>query len=196
MTTAANRRTFRNRAAWRTWLENNHATKDELWMIIYKVHSGRPSIRLDEAVEEALCFGWIDGKLRRIDDEKHQVRFTPRRLGSTWSETNVNRVKRLIGEGKMTKVGLEKYEHGRRDPLTQLMRKNFRIPRYVTDALKEDAKAWRVFEELPRSRKQQYVWWIASAKREETKRKRIEETKRRCRTGRHTWWDDRAAGKR
>ena len=189
-------RAFKTRQDWRSWLQRHHTTETELWLLLYKKHTGKPSISLAEAVEEALCFGWIDGKLRRIDDEKHQVRFTPRKLGSTWSEINVNRVKRLIKEGRMTNAGLEKYMHGQRDPLTQLMRKNFRIPRYIADALKEDARGWKAFDRLPRSRKQQYVWWIASAKKDETRKNRIGETLRRCKTGKHTWWDDRAGENR
>ncbi len=190
MTEATLRKHFPNREKWHAWLEVNHASANELWLILYKKHTKKSSIRLDEAVEEALCFGWIDGKLRRIDDEKHEIRFTPRKKGSTWSETNINRVKRLIKEGRMTKPGLEKYRAGMKDPMMKLLRKDFEIPQFIVAALKRNKKAWDAFDMLPPSRKQQLVWWIATAKREETRRKRIEETIRRCQTGKFTWWDD------
>lgn len=166
-------------------------TQGELWMVVYKKHTRKPSIRLDEAVEEALCFGWIDGKLRRIDDEKHEIRFTPRKKGSTWSETNINRVKRLTKEGRMTGIGLKKYKDGMKDPRMKLLRKDFKIPEYIVAALKRNKKAFDAFDKLAPSRKQGLVWWIATAKREETRQKRIEEMMRRCRTGKFTWWDDR-----
>jgi uncharacterized protein YdeI (YjbR/CyaY-like superfamily) len=190
MTEAILRRHFLNRENWRAWLEVNHASANELWLILYKKHTKKSSIRLDEAVEEALCFGWIDGKLRRIDDEKHEIRFTPRKMGSTWSETNINRVKRLIKEDRMTSVGLKKYRDGMRDPRMKLLRKDFEIPQFIVAALKRNKRAWDAFDKLAPSRKQQIVWWIATAKREETREKRIKETIRRSLTGKFTWWDD------
>jgi len=190
MTEATLRKHFPNREKWRAWLEENHASANELWLILYKKHTKKSSIRLDEAVEEALCFGWIDGKLRRIDDEKHEIRFTPRKKGSTWSETNINRVKRLIKEGRMTSVGLKKYRDGMRDPRMKLLRKDFEIPQFIVAALKRNKRAWDAFDKLAPSRKQQIVWWIATAKREETREKRIKETIRRSLTGKFTWWDD------
>jgi len=191
MTETTLRKHFSNRKKWRAWLEENYTSANELWLIIYKKHTKKSSIRLDEAVEEALCFGWIDGKLRRIDGEKHEIRFTPRKKGSTWSEININRVKRLIKEGRMTKPGLEKYRAGMKDPRMNLLRKDFEIPPFITTGIKRNKKAWSVFDKLPPSRKQQFVWWIATAKKEETRKKRIDETIRRCVTGKFTWWDDR-----
>ena len=190
MTETAKRMNFANREKWRAWLQRNHASVDELWLVILKKHVKKPSIRLDEGVEEALCFGWIDGKLRRIDDEKHEIRFTPRKKGSTWSETNIRRVKRLIKEGRMTKPGLKKYRDGMKDPRMKLLRKDFEIPQFIVAALKRNKKAWDAFDKLAPSRKQQIVWWIATAKREETREKRIKETIRRSLTGKFTWWDD------
>jgi uncharacterized protein YdeI (YjbR/CyaY-like superfamily) len=121
------------------------------------------------------------------------VRFTPRKKGSTWSETNINRVRRLVKEGKMTEIGLAKYKDGMKDPRSKFMRKDFEVPRDILAELRKDKKGWEAFDAMPVSHKRNYVWWIASAKKEETRKRRIEETLRRCRTGRHTWWDDRAA---
>ncbi len=96
---------FKNRDELRKWLEKNHATKSELWLLFYKVKTGKKSVRYPEAVEEALCFGWIDGILKRIDDEKHAQRFTPRNPKSIWSKVNKERAKRMIDAGKMTDAG-------------------------------------------------------------------------------------------
>src|SRR5215208_4566267 len=95
-----------NRADWRAWLERHHETETEVWLIYYKKHTGRSRIPYDDAVEEALCFGWIDSIVKRIDDEKFAQRFTPRKAKSEWSERNLIRVRALIREGKMTRAGL------------------------------------------------------------------------------------------
>jgi uncharacterized protein YdeI (YjbR/CyaY-like superfamily) len=95
-----------DRVTWRDWLERHHIDKSEIWLVFLKKHVDEPCVTYDEAVEEALCFGWIDGVLRRIDDREHAVRFTPRKPGSVWSESNVVRVERLIAEGRMTEAGM------------------------------------------------------------------------------------------
>jgi len=179
------RKSFKDRESWHRWLKDNHESAAELWLVLYKVHSGKPSIRLAEAVEEALCFGWIDGKLRRIDDEKHEIRFCPRRKGSVWSEINIDRVKRLTKEGRMTKAGLDKFKDVEKDPRFKLLRRDFEIPQFVIDGLKANKKAWREFEKLAPSGKKQYVWYIASAKREETRRRRIVDAIDRLTSGKH-----------
>jgi len=96
----------RTRAAWRKWLEKNHASKREIWLRLYKKHVKKPCVAYDHAVEEALCFGWIDGILKRIDDEQHVIRFSPRRKNSVWSDSNRKRVNRMTRQGKMTEAGL------------------------------------------------------------------------------------------
>lgn len=99
---------FRSRNDWRKWLRKNYNKKDHLWLGFYKVHTKEPGLAYTEAVEEALCFGWIDGILKRIDEEKHIIRFSPRRPDSIWSPHNIKRVKKLIKQGKMRKVGKDK----------------------------------------------------------------------------------------
>jgi hypothetical protein len=99
---------------WRAWLEDNHASKEEVWLMIYKKHSGKPSVTLEQAVEEAVCFGWIDSQMQPIDAERHAQRFTPRRKTSNWSERNKERAARLIEEGRMTEAGLAKIEEAKR----------------------------------------------------------------------------------
>src|SRR4030042_3901104 len=105
---------FKNRGEFRKWLEKNHAKKTELWILFYKVRTNKKSVRYAEAVEEALCFGWIDGILKRIDDEKHAQRFTPRNPKSIWSKVNKERAKRMINEGKMTNAGLIKIKDAKK----------------------------------------------------------------------------------
>ena len=99
---------FTNRQDWRKWLEKNYEDKKEIWLIYYKKHTKKPTIHYEDAVEEALCFGWIDSTVKRIDEEKHAQRYTPRNLKSVWSKQNINRVKKMIKEGKMTNLGLFK----------------------------------------------------------------------------------------
>jgi uncharacterized protein YdeI (YjbR/CyaY-like superfamily) len=97
---------FATAAEWRAWLERHHPTEADVWLLIYKKHSGTPSVTVDQAVEEALCFGWIDSSMQPIDEERYALRFTPRRKGSNWSERNKGRVATLIEEGRMTEAGL------------------------------------------------------------------------------------------
>ena len=96
----------KDRREWRTWLQKNHDKCDEIWLIYYKKDSGKPRVPYEDAVEEALCFGWIDGKIKKIDEACFAQRFTPRRPRSSWNETNIQRAERLIAEGKMTPTGL------------------------------------------------------------------------------------------
>ena len=111
-------RTFyaKDRAEWRAWLETNHTLETEIWLLFYKRHTGKPRVAYPDAVEEALCFGWIDSTIRRVDDATYAQRFTPRRPGSSWSELNKRRVSRLVQEGRMTKAGLAKVDFALPDP--------------------------------------------------------------------------------
>ena len=108
MKTAGRPLHFATAETWRAWLEENHATRDDAWLLISKKHAGTPSVTVDQAVEEALCFGWIDSSMQPIDDERYTLRFTPRRKTSNWSERNKDRAARLIEEGRMTEAGLAK----------------------------------------------------------------------------------------
>jgi uncharacterized protein YdeI (YjbR/CyaY-like superfamily) len=173
-------------AAWRGWLEAHHATAREIWLVLLKKHVKRPSVSLDEAVQEALCFGWIDGMLRRIDDESHMVRFTPRRSGSVWAASNKARVKRLIAEGRMRPEGLALVEEAKRrgewdrvearDDVTL-------VPDDLAAALDEDATAADAWARLAPSHKKLYLSWIGEAKRADTRARRIAETVRRVAEG-------------
>ena len=100
---------------WRTWLEENHATQDGVWLMIYKKHAATPSVTLEQGIEEALCFGWVDSAMRPIDGERYALRYTPRRKGSNWSERNKERVGTLIEQGRMTDAGFAKIEEAKRN---------------------------------------------------------------------------------
>lgn len=169
------------REEWRAWLQANHAQVSEIWIIYYKKHTRQPSIPYDVAVEEALCFGWIDSTAKRIDDARYMQRFTPRKDITNWSEPNKVRVRKLIAERRMTEAGLSKIsaeviaECARSQaPRTK---KVLVVPPYFKKALAADKRAWENFNKLAPSYKRQYIEWVASAKREETRAKRLEETK-------------------
>jgi len=130
-----------NRKAWRAWLAKNHDRKNEVWLIFYKKHSGRPRIPYNDAVEEALCYGWIDSIVKRVDDDRTAQRFSPRRPKSLLSETNKERVRRLIKAKKMTRIGLEKIQ-------TQ-MAQEYVAAKDVLAALKKDPTAWKNFQAFP-----------------------------------------------
>jgi len=173
------RRLFRSRSEWRSWLGENHDKESEIWLVFYKVKAGKKSIRYEEAVEEALCFGWIDSLVRRIDDEKHMQKYTPRKANSNWSASNKKRVERLIADGLMTAAGLQKIRAAKESgSWSRLDSVDIRIetPRDLKRALSQHETARKRYKELPPSRKKQFLWWIQSAKRDETREKRIKET--------------------
>ncbi len=170
-----------NRKEWRRWLENNHKRRNEVWLIYYKKHTGKPRLSYDDAVEEALCYGWIDSNYKRVDDERYMQKFTPRKTKSIWSKTNKNRVKKLIDQGLMTEAGLAKVQEAKRNgswkdstPIYDTRR----IPPELKSALSASKKAYEFYKNLAPTYKKQYIWWIVSAKREETRKKRIKEALR------------------
>ena len=167
-----------SRDDWRAWLRRNHDTKKELWLIYYKKHTGKPSIPYDDSVEEALCFGWIDSIIKKIDNEKFARKFTPRKAKSKWSEANKKRAKRMMKEGKMEEAGLAKIMEAKKGGewfKTAPVRKELVIPLYVKEALAKNKKALDNFNNLAKSYKKQYIGWITSAKREETRIRRLAE---------------------
>jgi uncharacterized protein YdeI (YjbR/CyaY-like superfamily) len=167
-----------SRNAWRAWLENNYATKKEIWLIYYKKHAGRPSIPYEDSVEEALCFGWIDGIIKRIDDERCGRKFIPRRNRSKWSESNKKRAEKMISEGRMTEAGMAMVNDAKKSGewfKSNIVPKNLMIPAFIEDALTKNKKASENFSKLAESYRKLYVRWISSAKREETRLRRLEE---------------------
>lgn len=170
---------FADRDAWRAWLAENHEVEKELWLIFHKRHTGRSGLTYVEALEEALCFGWIDGIVRRIDGEKHMIRFSPRRGNSIWSQRNKRRVGRLIREGRMTPAGLARIKEAKANGqwVKAAMREDTTVvPAELAQALAGNEKARLNFESLAPSYRRQFIYWVASAKRDETRRKRIDGT--------------------
>jgi uncharacterized protein YdeI (YjbR/CyaY-like superfamily) len=144
------------RQDWRAWLRTNHRNKTEVWLIYYKKHSGKPRIPYDHAVEEALCYGWIDSIIKRVDDERTAQRFSPRRPRSFLSETNKERVRRLVEAKKMTRIGLAAIE-------TQF-NEEFVFAPDILKALERDAAAWKHFQAFPESYRRIRVGWIDAAR--------------------------------
>jgi uncharacterized protein YdeI (YjbR/CyaY-like superfamily) len=167
-----------NREDWRQWLEKNHDKEREVWLIFYKKHTGKPRVIYDDAVEEALCFGWIDSIVKRIDDEKYAQKFTPRKLDSKWSQSNKKRVEKMIQEDRMTEASLALVnaakESGKWEQVIS-QPKELNIPPGIKDALSTNKEAWENFNKLAPSYKKQYIGWITSAKKEETRKRRLKE---------------------
>lgn len=167
-----------SRDEWRRWLERNHDAENEVWLIFYKKHVGKPSIPYEDAVEEALCFGWIDSIIKKIDEKKFVRKFTPRKSSSRWSELNKERVQKMIEARKMTETGMKRVREAEESGewfKTSLPRKRLETPQYLREALMGNKRAWENFNNLANSYKRQYIGWIASAKREETRKRRLVE---------------------
>ena len=163
---------------WRQWLEKNHDKENEVWLIFYKKHTGKPGVPYDDAVEEALCFGWIDSIIKRIDDEKFSRKFTPRKPDSKWSELNKKRVKKMIQQGRMTKAGQALIDAAKESGKSEQVishPQDFPIPPGVIKAISANKKAWENFNNLAPSYKKQYIGWITTAKKEETRQRRLKE---------------------
>lgn len=164
------------RQEWRSWLQKHHNAKKEIWLIYYKKHTGKPRIPYDDAVEEAICFGWIDTTVKRIDDEKFAQKFTPRQEKSQWSELNKKRARKMMKEGRMTKAGLAKIKKllksDKEGLKPKLAKKKLPMPSDLKKALERNKKAWKNFQNFAPSYQQLYIGWIISAKKEETRTRR------------------------
>lgn len=167
---------FENRREWRSWLESQHDHATEVWLTIYKKGTRKQNLSLDDAVEEALCFGWIDGKLVSLDAERYSLRFTPRKANSVWSIRNIKRIEKLIEEGLMTEAGMEKVNAARRNGQwdAAINREQIdRIPEDLDEALRRRKGSMTGFNELTNSRRKQLLHWLFTAKRSETRQNRI-----------------------
>lgn len=168
-----------NRREWRAWLAGNHSSEKEVWLVFYKKNTGRLRIPYEDAVEEALCFGWIDSIVKRIDDGKYVRKFTPRRQKSLWSEANRRRALKMTREGRMTDAGMAKVREAKENGTWRSAtprREVAPMPREFKNALEANKKARDNFARLATSYKKQYIGWIMSAKRGDTRKRRISET--------------------
>jgi len=166
-----------SREEWRAWLTKHYQSETEVWLIYYKKHTGQPRISYDHAVEEALCFGWIDSIVKRIDDETFAQKFTPRRDRTKWSALNQRRLRKLIREGRMTEAGLAKIDLAMlgEEPQAKQSKGDLDIPRFVKQALMASPRAWEHFQNLAPSYRRHYIGWIMDAKKEETRERRLRE---------------------
>jgi len=167
---------FATPAAFRRWLEAHHESNTELVVGFYKKGSGKPSITWPESVDEALCFGWIDGVRKSIDDVSYTIRFTPRKARSVWSAVNVKRAKELLELGRMNPAGLrafEKHDASRAHRYSYEQRRTAELDARGEREFRANARAWAFFETQAPSYRRTAIWWVLSAKREETRRKRL-----------------------
>jgi uncharacterized protein YdeI (YjbR/CyaY-like superfamily) len=174
---------FTDRKQWRQWLEDNHDKQREVWLVHYKKKSGRNSVNLDEAVEEAICFGWIDGKLKRIDEDGFILKYTPRKANSVWSKINKERAQKLIKAGKMTAAGLAKIKEARENGFWKTAytnKKRDEIPADLKEALSKNRVARENFQKFANSYRNMYIGWVTAARTRVTRTKRIEEVVRRA----------------
>ena len=170
----------KTRAEWREWLAANHAVSTGTWLILIKKGAKLAGITYTEAVEEALCFGWIDSRPGTLDAQLYRLYMSPRKPGSVWSKLNKERIRKLVKEGQMTAVGLAKIEAAKKDGSWKILDKIDRLvmPADLLEQLSSNPEAKRNFEGFSTSSKKIILFWIASAKRDETRQKRIEETVR------------------
>jgi uncharacterized protein YdeI (YjbR/CyaY-like superfamily) len=169
-------RLFRTTADWRAWLAENHDREKEIWVVYYKKGRGKKSLTYIEALEEALCFGWIDSTVRRLDEDRYKQRYTPRNADSVWSALNKARIAKLIASGRMAEPGLRKIKEAKKNGswtrLDPVERSAASAPELL-EALAKHPKASGAFEKLPPSQKKLWSWWIISAKKAETRVRRI-----------------------
>jgi uncharacterized protein YdeI (YjbR/CyaY-like superfamily) len=176
----------RDRAEWRAWLAAHGATETEVWLQIRKARSTIEGVRLDEAVEEALCYGWIDGGMHGLDTDSFVLRLTPRRPDSIWSLTNRERAERLIAQGRMTEAGMARIREAQANARWEAAysaRQAPELPPDLAAALEADPVAGAGFEHWPNSLKLQVVVWVTQSKRPQTRARRIDVIVGRARRG-------------
>lgn len=171
----------RSRRQWRNWLRGHHNSQSEIWLVFHKRHTQKKSISYDDAVEEALCFGWIDSLIKRLDDNRYARKFTPRKPDSKWSTINRRRYADLKARGLLAEPGLERPPTGRSGDAPRPSASA--IPPYIEKQFKGNARAWDYFQQLAPSYRRAYIGWIDSAKREETKQRRLGEAIRLAAAG-------------
>jgi len=166
-----------SRQAWREWLEANHESKQAVWLIYYKKKSNLPTVLYSDAVDEALCFGWIDSKAKPIDEEKYMQFFTKRKPKSIWSKINKEKIERLTKEGLMTQAGFEIIEIAKQNGSWNILDESeaLIVPEDLKKGFQKSTAAMDYFSSLSRSDKRNILQWLVLAKRQETREKRITE---------------------
>ena len=163
----------RSRNEWRTWLTKHHRSSPGIWLVRYKTHTGEKSIPYEDMVREALCFGWIDSLVKRLDDDRYAIKVTPRKPTSKWSDINRQRWAELEAAGRLAPAGRAAAptdnSYAPKPAIPDL-------PAYIASALKTNPKAWKFFRELAPTYRRRFVGWIHTAKRPETREKRLRES--------------------
>lgn len=170
-------RFFKKPADFRKWFEGHHESETELWVGFYKKDSGKTSITWPQSVDEALCFGWIDGVRKSIDEISYKIRFTPRRQKSIWSAVNIKRATELSDQGLMQPAGLKAFaaRQENRSGIYAYEQRSAELPDQYAKVLKKNVTAWKFYQEQPPGYRKLVNWWVLSAKREETRLKRLAE---------------------
>ena len=177
---------FSSAAKFRSWLESTHDGLDEQWIGFYKKGASKTGMTYAESVDEALCFGWIDGLTRRIDDEVYAIRFTPRRRTSNWSAVNIAKIADLSAAGRMHPAGLRAFDERdrRKDAIYSYERPEMQLPRDFVARFEADAAAWQFWQSRSASFRRQATYWVVSAKRAETRERRFTALVAESRAGR------------
>ena len=168
----------RNLQQWRKWLTAHHDSESEVWLVFHKRHTGRACIAYQDALDEALCFGWVDSLVKRLDDARYARKFTPRRPDSKWSAVNRKRYAQLKSSGRLRPAGITRPPTDRTYNAPPPPRLGSRVPRYIQEGFKKRPTAWGHFENLAPSQRRRYINWIDTAKQEETKLRRLQEALR------------------
>jgi uncharacterized protein YdeI (YjbR/CyaY-like superfamily) len=171
---------------WRAWLADHHDSRSELLVGLFKKSSGMATMTWSQAVDEALCFGWIDGVRRRVDEQRHSIRFTPRKSRSTWSAVNIEKANSLIAEGRMQAAGRRAFEarSEERSRIYAFEQKHVELPSPALARLKADPAAWSYWQSRPPGYRRIAAWWVISAKRAETRERRLVTLIEDCAAGR------------
>jgi uncharacterized protein YdeI (YjbR/CyaY-like superfamily) len=160
---------------WHKWLAEHHDSESEVWLVFYKVHTGGRSIAYADAIDEALCFGWVDSLVKRLDEARYALKFTPRKADSKWSDINRKRYAALKAGGRLQPGGINRPPTDRSYALRPRYQMPATIPAYIESAIQKQPKAWRHFQTLAISHRRRYVGWIETARRDETKIRRLHE---------------------
>ena len=161
--------------AWRDWLDEHHASEPEIWLVFHKQHTGRATVEYLDALDEALCYGWIDSLVRRLDDDRYARKFTPRKAGSKWSANNRNRYAELEAAGRVAPAGKVRSPKGAAVARAPTIAVPAKLPAYIARGFKSVPAAWEYFRTLAPSHRKHYMMWIHMAKQQETKDRRLAE---------------------
>lgn len=169
--------TATNRAQWRAWLAEHHESEQEIWLVYFKKHTGKAAVTYADSVEEAICYGWIDGLKKSIDDERYSHRFSPRRTKSRWTPVNIERARRMIEQELMAPAGLAAFENRQEyeDSFNRLRQaEHLPVPEDINKALESRPRAMKNFKALAQGYQKQYLLWLTTAKKPETRARRLE----------------------